>query len=74
MAFINDQYLELQDSYLFANIAHRVNEFIAQNPNKKLIRMGIGDVTLPLVPAITHAMHKAVDEMGEAATFKGYGR
>lgn len=73
MAFINDQYLELQDSYLFANIAHRVNEFIAQNPNKKLIRMGIGDVTLPLVPAVTHAMHKAVDEMGEAATFKGYG-
>lgn len=73
MAFINDNYLELQDSYLFANIAHKVNDFIAQNPDKKLIRMGIGDVTRPLVPAVTQAMHKAVDEMGEAATFRGYG-
>ena len=73
MAFINDNYLELQDSYLFANIAHKVNDFVAQNPDKKLIRMGIGDVTLPLVPAITEAMHKAVDEMGVAATFRGYG-
>ena len=73
MAFINDNYLELQDSYLFANIAHKVNDFVAQNPDKKLIRMGIGDVTRPLVPAVIEAMHKAVDEMGQAATFKGYG-
>ncbi|MBE6023926.1 MAG: LL-diaminopimelate aminotransferase [Cellulosilyticum sp.] len=73
MAFINDHYLELQDSYLFANIARKVNEFVAQNPDKKLIRMGIGDVTRPLVPAVIEAMHKAVNEMGEAATFRGYG-
>lgn len=73
MAFINNHYLELQDSYLFANIARKINEFVMQNPDKKLIRMGIGDVTLPLVPAVTDAMHKAVDEMGHADTFKGYG-
>lgn len=73
MAFINDNYLELQDSYLFSTIAHKVNDFVAKNPDKKLIRMGIGDVTRPLVPAVIEALHKAVDEMGQAATFKGYG-
>ena len=73
MAFINDIYLELQDSYLFSTIARKVNEFVAKNPDKKIIRMGIGDVTRPLVPAVTEAMHKAVDEMGHAETFRGYG-
>lgn len=73
MAFINDNYLELQESYLFANIAHKVNEFTQKNPDKKIIRMGIGDVTRPLVPAVIEAMHKAVDEMGQAETFRGYG-
>lgn len=73
MAFINDNYLELQDSYLFSTIARKVNEFVAANPDKKIIRMGIGDVTRPLVPAVTEAMHKAVDEMGKAETFRGYG-
>ena len=73
MAFINDNYLELQDSYLFSTIARKVNEFVAANPDKKIIRMGIGDVTRPLVPAITDAMHAAVDEMGKAETFRGYG-
>lgn len=73
MAFINDNYLELQDSYLFSTIARKVNEYIAANPDNKIIRMGIGDVTLPLVKAVTDAMHQAVDEMGEAATFHGYG-
>lgn len=73
MAFINDNYLELQDSYLFSTIARKVNEFVAQNPDKKIIRMGIGDVTRPLVPAVIEALHKAVDEMGNAATFRGYG-
>ena len=73
MAFINDNYLELQDSYLFSTIARKVNEFVAANPAKKIIRMGIGDVTRPLVPAITDAMHAAVDEMGKAETFRGYG-
>lgn len=73
MAFINDNYLELKDSYLFATIAKKVNEFVAAHPDKKLIRMGIGDVTLPLTPAVTAAMHEAIDEMGVKETFKGYG-
>lgn len=73
MAFINDQYLELQDSYLFSTIAKKVSEYTAAHPNKKLIRMGIGDVTRPLVPAVLKAMHDAVDEMGNPSTFKGYG-
>lgn len=73
MAFINDNYLELQDSYLFSTIARKVNEFVPANPDKKIIRMGIGDVTRPLVPAVTEAMRKAVDEMGKAETFRGYG-
>ena len=73
MAFINDNYLELQDSYLFSTIAKKVNEFVAAHPEKKLIRMGIGDVTRPLVPAVLKAMHDAVDEMGQKETFKGYG-
>jgi LL-diaminopimelate aminotransferase len=73
MAFINDNYLELKDSYLFATIAKKVNEFVAAHPDKKLIRMGIGDVTLPLTPAVTAAMHEAIDEMGAKETFKGYG-
>ena len=73
MAFINDNYLELQDSYLFSTIAKKVNEFVAEHPEKKLIRMGIGDVTRPLVPAVLAAMHTAVDEMGKKETFKGYG-
>ena len=73
MAFINDNYLELQDSYLFSTIARKVNEYIASHPDNKIIRMGIGDVTLPLVPAVTAAMHAAVDEMGVAETFHGYG-
>nr|WP_302598310.1 LL-diaminopimelate aminotransferase [uncultured Cellulosilyticum sp.] len=73
MAFINDNYLELKDSYLFSTIAKKVNEFVAAHPEKKLIRMGIGDVTRPLVPAVLSAMHSAVDEMGQKETFKGYG-
>ncbi|WP_069999962.1 LL-diaminopimelate aminotransferase [Cellulosilyticum sp. I15G10I2] len=73
MAFINENYLELKDSYLFATIAKKVNEFVAANPDKKLIRMGIGDVTLPLTPVALNAMHEAIDEMGKKETFKGYG-
>lgn len=73
MAFINNHYLELKESYLFSTIAHKVNEYVKNNPTKKVIRMGIGDVTRPLVPAVTEAMHKAVDEMGVSETFKGYG-
>jgi len=70
---INTNYLQLQDSYLFSFIAQRVSEFKQQHPQKNIIRLGIGDVTLPLVPAVVEAMHKAVSEMGSADTFKGYG-
>lgn len=69
---INDNYLKLPGSYLFSTIGKKVNNFIEANPDKKVIRLGIGDVTLPLAPAVITALHKAVDEMAEAATFKGY--
>ncbi|HHW31203.1 MAG TPA: LL-diaminopimelate aminotransferase [Clostridiaceae bacterium] len=70
---INKNYLNLKDSYLFSLIAKKVNEYKAQNPDKEIISLGIGDVTLPLVPAVIDAMQKAVSEMGKADTFKGYG-
>jgi LL-diaminopimelate aminotransferase len=73
MAHINDHYLKLKAGYLFPEIARRVKAFAAQHPQAKIIRMGIGDVTEPLAPAIIQAMHKAVDEMANRATFKGYG-
>jgi len=70
---INYNYLNLKDSYLFSLIAKKVNDYKQQNPEKDIIRLGIGDVTLPLVPTVLEAMHKAVSEMGNADTFKGYG-
>lgn len=70
---INENYLKLQDSYLFSRIAQKVNDYKVENPDKEIIRLGIGDVTLPLVPAVISAMQKAVLEMGERETFKGYG-
>lgn len=73
MALINENYLKLQGSYLFAEIARRVNKFKDENPNAKIIRLGIGDVTKPLQPAIIDGLHKAVDEMAKAETFRGYG-
>ena len=69
---INDNYLKLPGSYLFSTIAKKVNAYTAANPDKKVIRLGIGDVTLPLAPAVIDAMHKAVDEMAHAETFHGY--
>ena len=69
----NKNYENLEQSYLFSTIAKKVNEFVSNNPNKKVIRLGIGDVTKPLCKSVITAMHKAVDEMGEQATFKGYG-
>jgi len=69
---INDNYLKLPGSYLFSTIGKKVAAFTAANPDKKIIRLGIGDVTLPLAPKIIETMHGAVDEMGNAATFKGY--
>jgi LL-diaminopimelate aminotransferase len=70
---INTNYENLEQSYLFSTIAKKVNEYITNNPDKKVIRLGIGDVTLPLCKAVTDALHKAVDEMGVQATFRGYG-
>ena len=69
---INDNYLKLPGSYLFSTIAKKVNAYTAANPDKKVIRLGIGDVTLPLAPTVIDAMHKAVDEMAHAETFHGY--
>ncbi|MBO5278590.1 MAG: LL-diaminopimelate aminotransferase [Lachnospiraceae bacterium] len=69
---INENYLKLPGSYLFSTIGKKVREYSAANPDKELIRLGIGDVTLPLAPAVISALHDAVDEMGNAATFKGY--
>lgn len=69
---INDNYQKLPGSYLFSTIGKKVNAYQAANPDKDIIRLGIGDVTQPLAPAIIDAMHKAVDEMGHAETFRGY--
>lgn len=69
---INDNYLKLPGSYLFSTIAKKVNAFTAANPDKKIIRLGIGDVTQPLAPAVIEALHKSVDEMADAKTFRGY--
>ena len=73
MATVNENYFNLQGSFLFANIARKVEEFQKAHPDADIIRLGIGDVTLPLVPAVIDALHKAVDEMGNAETFRGYG-
>lgn len=72
MTKVNKNFENLVPSYLFAEIAKRVNEFTAKNPDKKIIRLGIGDVTLPLAPAVVEAMKKGCDEMGVKETFKGY--
>ena len=69
---INTNYLKLPGNYLFSDIGKKVNAFCGANPDKKIIRLGIGDVTLPLAPAVISALHKATDEMAEKATFKGY--
>ena len=72
MLKVNDNYLKLPGSYLFSTIGKKVNAYTAANPDKKIIRLGIGDVTQPLSPAVISAMHSAVDEMADAATFRGY--
>ena len=72
MLKVNDNYLKLPGSYLFSTIGKKVNAYTAANPDKKIVRLGIGDVTQPLSPAVISAMHSAVDEMADAATFRGY--
>lgn len=73
MALVNEYYLKLPGSYLFSDIAKKINSFKVTHPHAKLIRLGIGDVTRPLPPACIQAMHKATDEMARAETFRGYG-
>lgn len=73
MALVNDHFLKLPDNYLFADIAKKVNAFKVSHPQARVISLGIGDVTRPLCPAVTEAMHKAVDEMAVKSTFRGYG-
>ncbi|GAB6120849.1 LL-diaminopimelate aminotransferase [Dysgonomonas termitidis] len=73
MILINENYTKLPGSYLFSDIARKVNEFKTAHPGATIIRLGIGDVTKPLPQASIEAMHKAVDEMADAATFRGYG-
>ncbi len=73
MIRINEHYQKLQNSYLFAEINQRIQTFQQQHPERELIRLGIGDVTQPLPDACVQAMHKAVDELAESQTFRGYG-
>ena len=72
MIRINENFLSLKESYLFIEIAKRIRAYKEQNPDKQLIRMGIGDVTLPLAPVVVEAMKKGCDEMADKETFKGY--
>ena len=73
MTTINENFLKLQAGYLFPEVGRRMRAFAAENPDAKIISLGIGDVTQPLPPAIIEAMKKAVDEMANGATFRGYG-
>ncbi len=73
MAQINENYFKLQGGYLFPEISRRVSEYQQEHPRDDIIRMGIGDVTLPLTPAVVGAFHEGVEEMSRAETFKGYG-
>lgn len=72
MLKVNEDYLKLRGSYLFSDIAKKVKAFETANPDKKIIRLGIGDVTQPIAPTIIDTLHKAVDEMADKSTFKGY--
>lgn len=73
MALVNENFLKLPVSYLFSDIAKKVNAFKVSHPTARVISLGIGDVTRPLAPAVIEAMHKAVDEMSLTSTFRGYG-
>ena len=69
---INENYDNLKESYLFSETARRINKYTAEHPDKKVIKLSIGDVTLPLTKTVIEAMHKAVDEMADKDTFRGY--
>ena len=70
---VNKNYLKLEESYLFSTVNRKVREYQALNPEKDIIRLGIGDVTIPICSAAIEAMHKAVDDQGRKETFHGYG-
>ena len=70
---INENFVKLPPSYLFVDINHRVQRFTEQNPDKPIIRLGIGDVTRPLPQSVVAAMVRATEEMGQSDTFRGYG-
>ena len=70
---VNEYYSNIQNNYLFVEIARRVEKYQEENPDADLIKMGIGDVTRPLTKTVIKAFHDAVDEMGQADTFRGYG-
>ena len=73
MAKFNENFLELKESYLFSEVAKRVSTFREKHPERSVIRLGIGDVTLPLGKTVVEAMRSAAEEMGKAETFRGYG-
>ena len=73
MAYINDNYLKLQSSYLFSEMAKRTEEFLKTNPSKSLLRLGIGDVAQPLPPVVIKEFVNAVNEMSTMKSFRGYG-
>ena len=73
MPKLNENYLNLKESYLFSEIAHRVSKYSAEHPDKKVIRLGIGDVFLPLGSHVIEGLHKGVDDQASSDTFKGYG-
>lgn len=73
MANVNESFFDLKNNHLFSTILEKKNEYIKNNPDKKIVNMGVGDVTLPLAKSVVDAMHKAIDEMGDKATFRGYG-
>lgn len=73
MIKVNENFLKIKDNYLFSDIAKKVKTYVETNPDKKIIRLGIGDVTKPLAPTIIDSLHSAVDEMSKSETFKGYG-
>ncbi len=73
MAFVNTNFTKVSESYLFVEVARRIKAYQEKHPEAKIIKMGIGDVTRPIVPAVIEALHKAVDEMGTAEGFRGYG-
>ncbi|MDE5548072.1 MAG: LL-diaminopimelate aminotransferase, partial [Clostridia bacterium] len=70
---LNENFFNLQDSYLFAAVGKKTAEYKAKHPEKEVIRLSIGDVTRPLVPIVIEAMHRAVDDMSRRDSFKGYG-